>query len=51
MFVFLSKKLKISLSGSVDLNAIGWNREHGWLAIGGDEGKSRCGVVKALMMS
>jgi hypothetical protein len=39
MFIYLSKKLKSSVTNPVPLNAVSWNREHGWLAIGGDEGE------------
>lgn len=39
MFIYLSKKIKISLQGNVDLNAVAWNREHGWIAVGGEQGE------------
>lgn len=41
MFIYLSKKLKSSVTNPVPLNAVSWNREHGWLAIGGDEGEAK----------
>ena len=40
MFIYLAKKIKLSLGAALDLNAIAWNREHGWIACGGDEGTS-----------
>eukprot|EP00038_Savillea_parva_P017457 m.20369 g.20369 ORF g.20369 m.20369 type:complete len:1166 (+) comp3785_c0_seq1:132-3629(+) len=38
MFIYLNKKIKIELPDPIDVNALSWNREQGWIVIGGDKG-------------
>ena len=38
MFIYLSKKIKIAIPNPVLLNSISWNREYGWIAVGGVDG-------------
>ena len=33
-FIYLNKKIKVS----IPVEATQWNREHGWIAVGGDDG-------------
>ena len=36
MFIYLSKK--IAIPNNTKLKCVGWNREHGYIACGGDDG-------------
>mmetsp|Transcript_13455 Transcript_13455/g.34500 ORF Transcript_13455/g.34500 Transcript_13455/m.34500 type:complete len:812 (+) Transcript_13455:111-2546(+) len=38
MFIYLHKKIKIELPDPIDVNTISWNREQGWIVIGGNDG-------------
>ena len=38
MFIYLSKKIKVAIPNPIPVCAVGWNTEHGWIAVGGDEG-------------
>ena len=38
MFIYLSKKIKIAIPNPITLHSISWNREHGWIACGGEAG-------------
>lgn len=42
MYVFLAKK--IAIPNNPQLQCVGWNPEHGWLACGGDGGLAK--VIK-----
>ncbi len=38
MFIYLSKKIKVAIPNPILLSAISWNKEHGWIAVGGLDG-------------
>jgi WD repeat-containing protein 35 len=38
MFIYLNKKIKIAIPNPIDVNALSWNKEQGWIVVGGDEG-------------
>ncbi len=38
MFIYLSKKIKIAIPQPIPLESVAWNREHGWIACGGQNG-------------
>ena len=41
MFIYLSKK--IAIPNNTKLKCVGWNREHGYIACGGDDGLLKAG--------
>eukprot|EP00039_Didymoeca_costata_P008719 m.115408 g.115408 ORF g.115408 m.115408 type:complete len:1163 (+) comp14202_c1_seq1:133-3621(+) len=45
MFIYLNKKIKIAIPDPVDVNSISWNKEKGWIVVGGEKG-----LLKVLRM-
>ena len=43
MFIYLSKK--IAIPNSTKLKCVGWNREQGYIACGGDDGLLKVGCI------
>lgn len=38
MFIYLNKKIKIAIPDPIDVNALAWNQEEGWIVVGGEQG-------------